>query len=55
MTNFDSKVLQRAAVTVLGTLILTTTAVSAAVGPAMAVETAPAASVQMPVAGGAGA
>ena len=55
MTNFDRNLVQRTALTVLGTLILTTTAVSAAVGPAMAVETAPAASVQMQVAGGASA
>ena len=55
MTDFDMKLIKRAAVTMLGTLILTTTAVTAAVGPAMAVETAPAAAVQMQVAGDASA
>jgi hypothetical protein len=50
MFNFDQKVFQRAAVAALGTLILTTTAVTAAVGPAMAGETASASYAQTAVA-----
>jgi hypothetical protein len=50
MFNFKSQVLHRAALAALGTLVLTTTAVTAAVGPAMAVETAPAGYVQTAVA-----
>jgi len=50
MFNFKSQVIHRAAVAALGTLILTTTAVTAAVGPAMAVETAPASYAQTVVA-----
>ena len=46
MFNIDLKVLRHAAVAVVGTLVLTTTAVTAAVGPAMAVETAPASYAQ---------
>jgi hypothetical protein len=40
MFNVKSQVLRHAAVAALGTLVLTTTAVTAAVGPAVAVETA---------------
>jgi hypothetical protein len=50
MFNFRSQVLHRAAVAAIGTLILTATAVTAAVGPAMAVETASSGSVQTVVA-----
>ena len=50
MFNFKSQALSRAAVAAIGTLILTTTAVTAAVGPAMAVGTAPSGGVQTVVA-----
>jgi len=53
MLNFKSQVLHRAAVAALGTLILTTTAVTAAVGPAMADETASATYANAAVADGA--
>ncbi|HWH16880.1 MAG TPA: hypothetical protein VNT77_00855 [Allosphingosinicella sp.] len=41
MFKFDHIDIQRIAVAAIGALILTTTAVGAAVGPARAVETAP--------------
>jgi hypothetical protein len=50
MFNFKSQVLHRAALAAIGTLILTTTAVTAAVGPAMAVQAAPSGSAQTVVA-----
>ncbi len=52
MFNFDRTDFQRFAVAAVGALILSTTAVGAAVGPAVAVE-APAGQVQTAVAGGA--
>jgi len=55
MFNFDHSGFQRAAIAAFGALILSTTAVTAAVGPAMATGTAPAAFVQSGVADGASA
>jgi len=50
MFNFDRIDLQRTALAAVGALILSTTAVTAAVGPARAVETAPVAYAQTAVA-----
>ncbi len=47
MFDFDYSDIQRMAVAAVGALILTTTAVGAAVGPARAVETAPLAYAQL--------
>lgn len=55
MTHFNPKIFTQAAAAMLGTLILTTTAITAAVGPAMAVEAAPGTNAEMPVAGSASA
>ena len=55
MFNIDLKAVRHGAVAALGTLVLTTTAITAAVGPAMAVDTAPAAYAQTAVADGASA
>ena len=47
MFNFDRTAFQRTATAALGALVLTTTAVTAAVGPARAVETTPIAQLQV--------
>lgn len=51
MFHFDFTNFQRAAFAAVGALILSTTAVTAAVGPARAVETASVASLQADTAG----
>lgn len=50
--NFDRTEMQRAALAAVGALILSTTVVTAAVGPAMASGTLPATQVQTNVADG---
>jgi hypothetical protein len=52
MFNFDRTEIQRTLLAAVGALILSTTAVTAAVGPAMASGTAPAAQGQSVVADG---